>query len=1314
MAKKKYSPHADWLRLLETNIPILSVSVLDEAFSTGLKVVSSNIRRALRLKYTLWQNARDAQRSHQKAANGANGTVTQDNWLSFVKNELLSWSGSLQPWTDADGPVKFAGASGQYFLVHKKQEGAKGLLYVEFPDSVDYLEKGSVLKSPAEAVAEYCRTSKGAPKVALLTNGDKWTLVFTPEENPDAFATWYSIDWRREPILLNAFYSLFRFMTIFKAANSNELNNSLVGMLTRTIDTQDEMTDTLGSQVQHAIEVLVQSLEKANEDRNGELLKDVDEKTLYEASLTVMMRLVFILCAEERHLLPLGEPLYDDNYAMSTLRAALQTLSDANTEETLERRYDAWLRFLALCRVIYEGVEHPDLHLPALGGSLFDPDLYAFLEGRPEGGEVKPLPIDNRTFLYLLEALQVLENARGAEFVSYGTLDVEQIGHIYEGLLELQIVRSEGVTLRFSKTKQGKEPEQKLENLEVKFANDPEGLVQHLNKAIGVTQKKIQNSIAAELTPQENEDLYAACARSDSLKERVRPFFHLLQKDAWGRPVVYREGAYMVTTGASRRSSGSYYTPRSLTEPVVRHTLEPVVYVGPAEGLAREDWKLKSPEELLDLKICDPAMGSGAFLVQVCRYLSERLVEAWALAEEAGKFVTSSGEVVNKLDQQEPLSEKAEDRFAEARRLVAERCLYGVDLNPLAVELAKLSLWLVTMSKGRPFGFLDHCLGCGDSLLGLTSTDELKALAEGTLPGEEIAQLLHDAVEERRKIRNTCIIDLNDVKEMGRRLCFVKKETAFLDLVANCLILGQVGNFKAKTSKKFDQLKSFLAAHLWDAKQSDSVVIAQLQGMKRQLWKDIKGVDGKCRTFHWALVFPEVFEKGGFNAVIGNPPFIGSPNWKSRLGPQSVPVATFVLGRNPGRVDLSTVFNRRGMDLLARNGAYGLISTVNIAEGDGLKIGLPQIVQHGSIVRAVKSQKWPGTASICVAIICFFKGEWKGKCILNSKPCDRIEPNLTLKEHQKLFDITSPLTMTHGVNNANGDMLLFKKDSDTYQEIIQEKDNLCVEFFSGSMVAHTSLCDVKDCVLNTTTFSLEEIERRWPAAARFLENVRDKRLALIPNNSYGKLKDRWWQFWSPSKDIFVNIENKTYLVFSRFTKFVVPRRINGKMPNDGVLVIVENNESTYPLILSTFFRLWAEKFQGAKRGEDQTTNRLSLGQLRRFPSPKYDVVLGLPNCQNFDKFLESKCGVTAGMNDVCDRGCFDPDVLEAREILQKVDIAVAKAYGWEDLDMTLAIRETERGDRFTVSEETEKEILKRLVALNHTYHEEDLAKGIVK
>src|SRR3712207_4769862 len=110
-------------------------------------------------------------------------------------------------------------------------------------------------------------------------------------------------------------------------------------------------------------------------------------------------------------------------------------------------------------------------------------------------------------------------------------------------------------------------------------------------------------------------------------------------------------------------------------------------------------------------------MGSGAFLVQACRWLSERVVEAWLHAEAQGKGVTSDGEVVDNLGAQEPLRKQPEDRIVTARRLVAERCLYGVDLNPLAVELAKLSIWLVTLAKGRPFGFLDHNLRCGDSLL---------------------------------------------------------------------------------------------------------------------------------------------------------------------------------------------------------------------------------------------------------------------------------------------------------------------------------------------------------------------------------------------------------------------------------------------------------------------------------------------------------------------------------------------------------------------------------------------------------------------
>jgi hypothetical protein len=167
-----------------------------------------------------------------------------------------------------------------------------------------------------------------------------------------------------------------------------------------------------------------------------------------------------------------------------------------------------------------------------------------------------------------------------------------------------------------------------------------------------------------------------------------------------------------VTKAGGRRSSGTYYTPRALAEEVVRHTLDPLVQSpGPAEGAEPSGWRLRPSRELLGLKACDLAMGSGAFLVAACRYLADRLVEA-GQAEAATAAVGSGGAEI-------PLASDPEEQAALARRLVADRCLYGVDKNPMAVEMAKLSMWLVTLAKGRPFTFLDHALRTGDSLLGI-------------------------------------------------------------------------------------------------------------------------------------------------------------------------------------------------------------------------------------------------------------------------------------------------------------------------------------------------------------------------------------------------------------------------------------------------------------------------------------------------------------------------------------------------------------------------------------------------------------------
>ena len=164
-------------------------------------------------------------------------------------------------------------------------------------------------------------------------------------------------------------------------------------------------------------------------------------------------------------------------------------------------------------------------------------------------------------------------------------------------------------------------------------------------------------------------------------------------------PRVVPAGALVLQPSDERRRSGSHYTPRTLTEPIVVTTFRPILErLGPNS----------TPEQILDLKVCDPAMGSGAFLVAVCRFLADLLVRAWHAHNLVPKDIPPD-----------------EDEILHARRIVAQRCLYGMDKNPMAVDLAKLSLWLATLAKDHPFTFLDHALKCGDSLVGLSKSQIL-------------------------------------------------------------------------------------------------------------------------------------------------------------------------------------------------------------------------------------------------------------------------------------------------------------------------------------------------------------------------------------------------------------------------------------------------------------------------------------------------------------------------------------------------------------------------------------------------------------
>ncbi|MFZ0120898.1 MAG: DNA methyltransferase, partial [Pseudonocardiaceae bacterium] len=200
-------------------------------------------------------------------------------------------------------------------------------------------------------------------------------------------------------------------------------------------------------------------------------------------------------------------------------------------------------------------------------------------------------------------------------------------------------------------------------------------------------------------------------------------------------------------------------------------------------------WRAKTAPELLALKVVDPAMGSGAFLVSACRYLADRVVDAW----DRDGVPDDDAELLDAVGDRDEL-------LLVARRRVVARCLYGVDRDDMAVELAKLSLWLVTLAKNKPFGFLDHALRCGDSLVGLVSEHQVAAFhldpANGWAVGtdlfrtlnERIDGVLNDVTDIREQIESTVVQDARDAAEKAELLANAEWMTRKLRLAADAVV----------------------------------------------------------------------------------------------------------------------------------------------------------------------------------------------------------------------------------------------------------------------------------------------------------------------------------------------------------------------------------------------------------------------------------------------------------------------------------------------------------------------------------------------
>ena len=724
--------HAEWLSLIEVSGPFLSLPVLVQRFPQGMDAHDPEHAKALRQVYEEWDQDQNGDRPDP---------AIHRQWIDWVLRNTLDLGdvlveGQKIPQTLKADLAEHGETLRPDNVVLEPGGGKARLLIQSYPlrQKLSRVVEGKPWAASPDTRMMQLLHDTGV-RIGLVTNGDQWMLVDAPKGETTGYASWYAPLWLEEPKTLQAFRTLLSSYRFFGVPEEETLER----LLAQSAQDQQEVTDQLGYQVRQAVEVLVQTLDRANRDSGGALLKGVPEEKLYDAALTIMMRLVFLFCAEERDLLLLGDELYDKNYAVSTLREQLRVTANNFGEEVLERRHDAWSRLLTTFRAVYGGIQHKLLKLPAYQGELFDPDRFPFLEGRKAGTSWKdtpsqPIPVDNRTVLHLLEALQVLQvrlpggGPATPRKLSFRALSILQIGHVYEGLLDHTAVKATEPVLGLNGPRDH-EPEVPLSRLEALAAKGEDEVLAFVKEETGRSSvSPVKRLLASRPDDLTLSRFRTACQGDEKLWGRIKPFAGLVRLDTFDYPVVILPRSVYVTAGTDRRSSGTHYTPESLTEPIVRYTLEPLGYEGPAEGKPREHWRLKSAKELLDLKICDMACGSGAFLVQVCIYLSLRLLEAWEEAEkrvQGTPRITPYGEVSTGLPDEQLIPLDRQERLIYARRLVAERCVYGVDKNPLAVEMAKLSLWLLTLAKDKPFTFLDHAIRCGDSLVGLSSIDQL-------------------------------------------------------------------------------------------------------------------------------------------------------------------------------------------------------------------------------------------------------------------------------------------------------------------------------------------------------------------------------------------------------------------------------------------------------------------------------------------------------------------------------------------------------------------------------------------------------------
>lgn len=1148
------------------------------------------------------------------------------------------------------------------------------VLIVSEQESLDKKPEGTtrLRMSPHSTMQEYLNLTEHT--YGLVTNGKTLRLLRDSGRISRLSFVEFNLEKMIEDDIYSDFSVLFRLIHATRMPQRQALaEESMIEQYHQTtLEEGDRVREELSVNVEKCIRIFANGLlahsqnEKLREKVNaGEL----DGPGFYHLMLRLIYRFLFLMVIEDRRLV---FPETKDTTARRLAEFYYRYYSIARIRGLVEQRHlveadkdDLWINVKQTFRIFEDQTVASKLGIMALQGDLFD-DMAL--------GPIENCHLDNKTLVDALHCLCFFEHPQTGALtkINYERLNVEEFGSIYEGLLEITGELTVGI-----------------QSVEFSFSKD-----------------------------------------------------------------------------SGRSKTGSHYTPEELVQPLIKHSLDYVIedkLKKAAQGNSK-DLKQAKEDALLSIRVCDVACGSGHILLSAARRIAMELARL------------RTGE-----DQPNPQD------YGKAKRDVIRHCIYGVDKNPLAVELCKTALWLEAHNPGEPLNFLDHHIKCGDAIVGLAHRDELeKGIPDEAfkkLPGDDkdVASAFLKRNKQERAQRGQMGLELkekleSDLAHVSEFLAKVdampestpeevaRKKLAYTQLERNldyarvkALADLQVAQF---FTPKTVENKSYICT---DTTFRDLMNLRKITGQEAARANAL-GVERKF--FHWFLEFPDVFRQSGFDCVLGNPPFLGGKRISTHYGNAYLNHLKKAFEPDGGITDVVAYFFRRAFAVLRNGGFQALISTNTISQGGTRVTALEYITSTGGeICFATKSIKWPGRAAVVVSLISIGKNATGRSHMLNNDIVSYINSYLDsgysispekLHCNRKQCFVGSYVLGT-GFILDQGTASEFLKTDPRYSEIL-------FTYLNGEDFNSTYDCSATRWVIDFKEMTVDEAASFQLAFNLVRERVLPQRLKKREK----RLARLWWQFARPASDLYKEIDGLTRVIVTARTSKTLAFGLvrTNQVFSSNLTVIAKDSFREFALLQSNLHSAWSWTY-----GTTMKTDLIYAPNecFENFPLPtkmKNSLGNGLENIgriyhEHRNHVMASlRIGLTRVYNLFHTRGllvrqaarvadrvdkkiiktenrgelqnlwnnlqknegtCSIEEAVAAiirlRELHVQMDQAVLEAYGWQDIDLRHDFYEVDylpENDRvrFTIHPDARREILKRLLELNHKIHDEEVKAGL--